>query len=46
VLYREFGITVEAVAEAARRALLRLKQNQSAMPKGTLHMSDEISVKE
>jgi len=46
VLYREFGITVEAVAEAARRALLRLKQNQSAMPKGTRHTSDEISVKE
>jgi transketolase len=35
VLYREFGITTEAVAEAARRALLRVEQNCGAMRKGT-----------
>jgi transketolase len=46
VLYREFGITAGAVAEAARRALLRVKQNCKAMPEGTAQISDERLVKE
>jgi transketolase len=45
VLYREFGITAEAVAEAARRVLFRVKRNCSALPKGTAQITEELSAR-